>query len=231
MEADITSFLQLGGAAIVGALTAWAGMRRTLAEAQKTLAVARKVGADARKVELSSESEAWTVLAGQMRTEIARLQGRLDEQHQTIEALRRTEVEYAELRGEYRVLKARLETLEEELKVASSRSDGRVQVEADDTGRIRDVAGDTVGLLGYREAELIGMSVHDLLPALVRDKHRADFAAAASRGLERSVAVNGDVLRRDGVTVPVVVSIERVKVPAGYRAAIIPRVALLPALK
>lgn len=88
----------------------------------------------------------------------------------------------------------------------------------DDDGAIVAVNRRLAQLFGYQEAELTGRPVEVLIPADLRDAHRRYRAAYARAPRARVMAERSRLvgLRRDGVTLPVEISLSPIQTATGH---------------
>ena len=95
-------------------------------------------------------------------------------------------------------------------------ADGIVLVGED--GRIVLANRRAAEMFGYRSAELAGQLVESLMPAGLRDAHRLDRASYALKPVARPMADRARLvgLRKDGSTIPVMVTLSPVPTASGH---------------
>ena len=73
-------------------------------------------------------------------------------------------------------------------------------------------------MFGYQPAELVGQLVESLMPAGLRDAHRVDRASYALKPVARPMADRARLvgLRKDGSTLPVMVTLSPVPTASGH---------------
>ena len=89
-----------------------------------------------------------------------------------------------------------------------------VSIQADETGIITEVNAQATKLFGFSADEMIGMSIHMLLPPHLRDQHKSHFLRfLESDQMSISMGTQGDVFgyRKDGSQFPALAAVVKIK--------------------